>query len=195
MAGVPDFITHYHLPDRDPFMNLSELDEDQLPDVLADLAQITAAGRSQRRFGPRYMRLRQATERLLRERFIERGGQPSRHSPHYFVLGESPWFRGLYRDAAEVRAPLAGLPSDQVSFTYPDSVTSMGLLADFGIELPVRPHHRTVYRIEELHDVVARYGLPDDHEPDSYDGHQFEDFEHYIEVQVWSDDLVGIQRV
>jgi hypothetical protein len=194
VAAVPDFITHYHLPDRQPFLNLSDLDETALTAVLADLHATATSGRSQRRFGPRYMRLRRATERLMRDRFIERGGRPTRRSPHYFVLGESPWFRGLYQDAAEIRIPLARLPSEQVSFTYPDSVTSMGLLAEFGIELPVRPHHGIVFRIEELRDVITRYGLPEGQEPVSYDGHQFEEFEHYIEVQVWTDEVAMTQE-
>ena len=42
----------------------------------------------------------------------------------------------------------------------------------------------------ELGDLVERYGLPEGAEPRSYDGHQFEDFEHYVEVQVWSNDVL-----
>lgn len=192
MAGVPDFITHYHLPDRLPFLNLSELDDDRLAPVLAGLGDVAADGRSERRFGPRYMSLRRATERLLRQRFVERGGAPVRESPHYFVLGESAWFRGLYRDAAEVRIPIAGLPSEQVSFTYPDSVVSMGLLADYGIDVPARPHHGTVFRIEELASVIERYGLPSGPAPDTYLDYQFREFEQFVEVQVWADDVLGI---
>jgi hypothetical protein len=71
----------------------------------------------------------------------------------------------------------------------------MGLLTRFGIELPALPHHGTVFRIEELEAVIAKYGLPAALEPDSYDGHQFENFEHYIEVQVWADDVVAIRRL
>lgn len=194
MAAVPEYITHYHLPDRRPFLNLSDLDEHQLSAVLADLDGVSATGRSQRRFGPRYMQLRRATERLMRERFIHRGGRPARDSPHYFVLGQSPWFRGLYQDAAEIRVPLAQLPSDQVSFTYPDSITSMGLLADFGIALSVRPHHGTVFRIDELPTVIDAYGLPNGAAPGSYQGHRRDDFEHYIEVQVWTDDIAPLRQ-
>lgn len=92
---APDFVTHYHRADRAPFLSLSDLTETEARAVTTDLAQ---AGGSERRFGPRYHQLRRDTERLLRERFIARGGQPQRRSPHYFVLGESGWFRGLYRD-------------------------------------------------------------------------------------------------
>jgi len=187
---VPDFTTHYHLADRPPFLNLADLDDANLANVLSGLQGAAESGVSARRFGPRYMELRRGTEEVLRSRFIERGGRPTRSSPHYFVLGESPWFRGLYRDPAEVRLHLEDLPTEQVSFTYPDSVTSMGLLAEFGIKVSPRPYHGRVFRIDEVEAVIERYALPRSRKPATYDGHQFDDFEHYIEVQVWSDDAL-----
>lgn len=191
MTAVPDFITHYHLPDRRPFLNLSDLDDTSMGTVLSELRTTARTGFSQRQFGPRYMELRRSTETLLRSRFVGRGGRPSRTSPHYFVLGESPWFRGLYRDASEVRVPLAALRTEHVSVTYPDSVTSMGLLSGFGIDVSPRDHHENVYRIDELPGLIERCGLPSGVKPGSYEGHQRDDFEHYIEVQVWSDDAPG----
>jgi hypothetical protein len=190
VATIPDFITHYHLPDRQPFLNLSDLDDDELRSALSSLQAASERGASQRRFGSRYMQLRRATEELLRSRFIERGGTPTRRSPHYFVLGESAWFRGLYRDANAVRLLWEPLPTEQVSITYPDSVTSMGLLAAYGIAVAPRDYHGKVFRIEELADLVARYGLLEAGPPDSYEGHQFRDFEHYVEVQVWDDEAL-----
>lgn len=191
MTPIPDFITHYHVAGRRPFLNLSDLDEASLDKVLTALQTTAESSVSERRFGPRYMKLRHATEDVLRTRFIERGGRPTRTSPHYFVLGESAWFGGLYRYAAEVRVRLNDLPTEQVSVTYPDSVTSMGLLAEFGIEVAPRPYHGNVYRVEEIGDLIERYGLPRTGKPDTYEGHQFEDFDHYVEVQVWSDDALG----
>jgi hypothetical protein len=139
------------------------------------------------------MRLRRATEAVLRDRFTERGGRPERTSPHYFVLGESAWFAGLYGDAGVVHLPLEGIDTEQLSFTYPDSMTSMGLSQDFGMPVTPRPYHGTVYRIEELADVLRLNGYPRPPRPDSYDRHQFLEFEHYIEVQLWSDDPVRHQ--
>ncbi len=190
MSAIPDFITHYHLPDRDPFLNLSDLADESVEEVLTSLDAVAEAGSSERRFGPRYMKLRRRTEELLRKRFIGVGGRPVRQSPHYFVLGESEWFRGLYREAREVRIPLSVVPTHHVSLTYPDSVTSMGLLTEFGIHVTRQPYHGQVYRIEELAGLVDRYGIPRGARPPSYQGHQFKDFEHYIEVQVWADDTV-----
>lgn len=188
MDAIPDFVTHYHLPDRQPFLNLSDLDGPDLERVMAGLD-----GRSgQRRFGPRYLALRRATEDLLRARFVERGGRPERPTPHYFTLGASAWFKGLYDDAREVRLSLVELPEGQVSFTVPDSVTSMGLLPDFGVQVTPRDHHGRVFLIEELEEVARLHGLPNSPRPDSYEGHQFADFEHYTEVQVWSDNILGM---
>jgi len=158
--------------------------------VLSDLDRAAKAGTSQRRFGPRYMALRRETEALLRDRFIQRGGQPTRTSPHYFVLGESAWFQGLYREPATVQIDLGEIPTAQVSATYPDSVTSLGLLGQYGIHVPTRPQHGRVFRVEELQSVIDEYGLPEGAAPDTYEGHQVRDFEHYIEVQVWTDDVL-----
>jgi hypothetical protein len=66
----------------------------------------------------------------------------------------------------------------------------MGLLPEFGIHVARQPYHGKVYRIEELAGVVDCYGFPRGTRPRSYQGHQFRDFEHYIEVQVWADDTV-----
>lgn len=106
------------------------------------------------------------------------------------MLGESAWFGGLYRDAAEVRVRLSDLPTEQVSVTYPDSVTSIGPLAEFGINVYPRAYHGSVYRVEEIGELIERYGLPHGEKPDTYEGHQFDDFEHCVEVQVWSDDAL-----
>ena len=188
VTPIPDFITHYHLPDRRPFLNLSELDDESLAETIAELRIVGTAGRSERRFGPRYMSLRKRTEELLHHRFVQAGGRPQRRAPHYFVLGESAWFRGLYQDAAAVRLRLDDIPTEQISFTLPDSVAAMGLLPEYGIEVTPRPYHGTVFRIEELTDVAERYGLPGGARPASYQGYEFEDVEHFLEVQVWSDE-------
>lgn len=68
VAPIPDFITHYHLADRRPALNLSDLDEAGLNMVLSGLEATAAIGVSERRFGPRYMKLRRAREDVLRSR-------------------------------------------------------------------------------------------------------------------------------
>lgn len=166
VGGVPVFVTHYHRAGRRSFLSLSDLDEEQLAAVLAELATPEQGALSSRRFGPRYMALRRATEARARDLFIAAGGRPQRSAPHYFILGASAWFAGLYRDVAEVCLPLAALPADVTSATYADSITAMGLGVPLGLPAPDPEHADRVYRLEELEDLIARYGLPHDAAPE-----------------------------
>jgi hypothetical protein len=185
-TDVPGHVTHYAVAGRAPFLNLSDLPEDALDSVLGELARERAEGASSRVFGRRYMELRRLTEEKLRQRFIARGGHPERSAPHYFVLGASRWYRGLARDMDEVILEMAALPHDQTTFTYPDSFASMGLGTELGLHHEPRPYHGRVFRLDELADLVERFGMPAD-EPGAYDGYQVHPFEKYIEVQLWSD--------
>jgi hypothetical protein len=180
-------VTHYHVNGRAPFLNLSDVAENELNEVVRDLERERAQGASARVFGRRYMELRRRTEDKLRTLFIEVGGRPERDAPHYFVLGSSAWYRGLSYGMREVVLPLDRLPSDVSSFTYPDSFTSMALGPHYGLPQEPRPYHERVYRLEELPEVIDVYGLPAD-EVGEYDEYQHRVFEKYIEVQVWSDE-------
>ncbi|WP_395725980.1 hypothetical protein [Nakamurella sp.] len=186
MVVTPDFATHYHRADRAPFLNLSDLAPTQLTQVLAGLNSPDNAARSARRFGVRYIDLRRATEALARQLFVDRGGRPERTSPHYFVLGESDWFAGLYADAAHVRVPLAALPPDCTSWTWGDSISSLGLGTAFGLPAP-DPAHCNVFRIDELPAQVAIHGLPDRTDRTGYAGHEHTLINDYVEIQLWSD--------
>jgi len=83
--------------------------------------------------------------------------------------------------------PLADLPSETTSFTYPDSFTAMALVSAFSLPYEPKPYREEVFRIEQLHDLIGRYGLPSEEPDATYHGYQNRPFEKYIEVQVWSD--------
>jgi hypothetical protein len=187
---VPRFVTHYHLPGTAPFLNLSVLGDDDLALVLSALDRRREAGEHQRVFGGRYMELRRRTEEAMYDLFREVGGAPQRTAPHYFVLGVSRWYRGLAPGMQAVTVPLSELPSEVTSFTYPDSFTAMGLIAEYGLPYEPRPYHLRVFRLEELTHIVGVHGLPRDEEPLEYAGYERAQFEKYIEVQVWSDEPV-----
>jgi hypothetical protein len=187
---LPGFVTHYYLAGRRPFLSLSELGETQLAAVLADLGALRRSGKQHRPFGPRYMDLRRRTGARLRERFITAGGQPQRPVPHYFVLGDSPWYEGLGENMQRVQLPLSALPASQTSITYPDSFTAMALGTSSGLGYEPRPYHGRVFLLSELPRLVEQFGIPDPH----YDGHYRSwtswPAEAYIEVQLWSDDPI-----
>lgn len=192
MKGVlaPDYATHYHLADKAPFLNLSDLEEPELSRVIAELAERKRASGLKRIFGRRYMSLRQLTEARLYEKFIAAGGKPSRRAPHYFCLGSCPWFLNLAPDMREVVVPLSALPDDVTSFAYPDSFVSMHAGSELGLDLnaELRPYHQRVFRLDELPDVIREYGVPGGEVDDDYEGYHRRPFEKFIELQVWSDE-------
>jgi hypothetical protein len=57
-----DFATHYYLPDRRRFLNLSVLDDEAAAVVDREMTLLRAAGRQCRPFGCRYMEWRKLTE-------------------------------------------------------------------------------------------------------------------------------------
>jgi hypothetical protein len=187
IRSIPDFVTHYYLPGTRPFLNLSELSAEELPGVLLALDERREAGEHKRVFGSRYMALRRRADARLSELFEQAGGRPERAAPHYFVLGESAWYRGLAAGMQAAVMPVAELPSAVTSFTYPDSFTATGLVADFGLPYESRPYHHQAFRIEDLSEVVRKYGLPAEDPAPVYEGYEHRTFEKYIEVQVWSD--------
>ena len=188
---IPKFVTHYHLADKPPFLSLSDLAEVELATIMQDLQQRRASSGLKRVFGPRYMQLRRLTEARLYDLFRQAGGIPERRAPRYFVLGSSQWYRGLAPNTREVVLPLAHLPTEVTSFTYPDSFTAMAFGPQFGLPLEPRPYHEQVFRLPQLKDVVTKYGLPADETEGLYDGYAYRPFEKYIEVQVWSDEPIG----
>jgi hypothetical protein len=77
MAGeIPTFVTHYHLADKPPFLNLSDLAEPELAAVMQDLERRRVSSGLKRVFGARYMHLRRLTEGRLYELFLRAGGMP-----------------------------------------------------------------------------------------------------------------------
>ena len=112
-------------------------------------------------FGPRYMNLRRRTEARRHEMFVAAGGRPERRWPHYCVLGDSPWYAGLAEDMQRIQLPVSALPPGQVTFTYPDSFTAMGLGTSLGLGPPPRPCHGRVYLPGELPGLIEQIGMPD----------------------------------
>ena len=68
--NLPDFITHYHSQTNRPFQNLSDLEPNELSEVIEGLQQRRADNPGYKRmFGKRYMDFRRRTETKLRSLF------------------------------------------------------------------------------------------------------------------------------
>lgn len=188
--SIPRYVTHYYPAQDKPFQNLSEACEADLPRIIEALGEHRRTDSTYKRvFGRAYMAFRRDTEARLRELFLAAGGKSERRSPHYFVLGTSPWFAGLYPETKSVTLSLDELSPLTASFTYPDSGVAMGFGPKYGLPPePVQPYHNHVYLINDLAKVIALYGLPDGADNDSdYADYHRKKFEKYIEVQLWTD--------
>jgi hypothetical protein len=136
------------------------------------------------------MDLRRRTEARLRELFIAAGGQPQRPTPHYFVLGDSPWYEGLAENMQRVQLPLSALPASQTSIAYPDSFTAITPGTSSGLGHQAKPYHGQVFLLSELPGLVERFGIPDPRWDGNYQSWATWPAEAYIEVQLWSDDPI-----
>ncbi len=153
---VPDRVTHYYMPGRRPFMNLSDVMGDAVFEVMRELNELRREGAHRRPFGRVYIEWRRLTEAKLRALFLAAGGRPDRSAPHYFCLGSSPWFEGLADGMLSVSIPIAALPPDKTSFTLVDSFSAMGFGPQFGFEAVVEPHQQAVYPLADLSAVAGR---------------------------------------
>ncbi|MEI6423352.1 MAG: hypothetical protein WCP55_14110 [Lentisphaerota bacterium] len=183
----PDFVTHYHLSNRQPFLSLSDLDCDIEHHVFIEMLNKHKEDVNyRRRYGKNYLKVRRDCESKLRTLFQARGGSPRRNYPLYLVLGESDWFRKLNVAHAEVRIALSELSAETTSITFPDSFLAMNAKD--------KPYYEKVFLLSEIDEVLKRFGYPKAPIPNSYERYWEGDFEHYIEVQIWDDEIVEPYR-
>jgi hypothetical protein len=173
-------LTHYYLPDRKPFLNLSALSEDELKNVLEELREKTKRGESKRVFMDWYVDQRKETEKRIVKEFISKGGKPEKKYPHYFILGESIIQKSTTANMKEIIIPLSEISSEIISFTYPDSMASFDLEKDPKYKMP---YHGKVFTLEEIREVIREYKMP----ADEIGFTSRYGYPKYIEAQLWSD--------
>ncbi len=176
------WLYHYFERETGPFRNLSDLSVNEAQRVLDELRRVNGVFAAQRFDG--YLQRRQELEALARQRFLAKGGQPQRQTPHYMVVSACPWLQTWYRDGACIQGHLSLFPADQLSFTYGDLFPTFSPRVTDG-----REYRRQVYTLPEMEELVARYGLPQMWNAQGQHGP-----ERYIEVQVWADGIIGDLR-
>lgn len=187
---LPDTLYHYYEAERGPFRSMSELSREEFVALMDELStQQTPENRFDEGWKRDFYReFRPYVERVIRERFIEKGGRPTLVAPRYLTLGPTAWFLDWYKQPKMVAVPLDAVPDSVLSFTYPDSMMSY-LLAEDRFEPFAKfkqPYHGDVYTRTEIEYVVRDYGLPDEHDPVN-----IEHGNRIIEAQVW--DLEPLQ--
>ena len=188
-AQIPDFISHYYEKTRDPLKSVSELDREKAREIIRQITERKEGFSSNR--PPQYIDWRIDVENWLREGFIKKGGRPKRNNPHYFILGECEWMLGWYKNGNVLQKKLAEINPGQISITYPDSMVSYQLYQyhilqnnPYFKQEEHRPYHGQIFLLNELEELVSKYGLP---KALLQDGKPISPFEMYIEIQVWEE--------
>lgn len=127
---LPEYITHYFSGKDYMLKNLCNLPFEEAATVIADLKE--TGKRVWVHSG--YLRDRHRVEAWLYHEFVNKGKKPHLHHPLYFVLGENNDFfkqNGFFsdKDPEKLQLPLALFSSDMISFTYPDSMTSLNIVS------------------------------------------------------------------
>lgn len=178
-----DIFRYFYLNRRkDLFSNISEFYNGDTACCLSELIKNELASRT---YDNWYIQRRFAAESEMRAQFMQKGGTPVLEHPYYFTLGNcDDWFYRKKHSFGSLSFGLSEFDKNTVSFTYGDSVPNfMSEYADG------KEYRRKVYTYEEICGLIEKYGYPNDW--NAYGEHGPEN---YIEVQVWSDDLIGQYR-
>lgn len=101
-------------------------------------------------------------------------------SPYYMVVERSPWLSTWFEQPGVIKIPIEEFDTGKISFTYGDSMPAFSPRVNDGKE-----YRKKLYTYDEILEIIARYGLPQDWNDDGAHGP-----ERYIEAHVWTDDPV-----
>lgn len=173
------YLYHYFDKRSGPFRSLTALSEAEAFDVLEKIKierpDSLTAGRDRD-----YITKRMNCERTVRSEAANKGIIMDIASPYYLVVEHSPWLATWFEDPGVIKIPIEEFDTRKLSFTYGDSMPTFSPLITDGKE-----YRKKVYTYEEILDIIAGYGLPQDWNNDGSQGP-----ERYIEVQVWTDEPI-----
>ena len=170
---------HYYDKTGGPFKNLSDASIEEARKIMDEIKRSKPEVQCAKRHST-YIEDRLHYEELLRERFIEKGGTIRRRVPHYMVIEHSPWLSTWFENSAYLKIPLEEFDLSTVSFTYGDSHPTFSPRITDNKE-----YRKKLYFYDEILEIIAKYGLPQDWNDDGKFGP-----ERYIEAHIWSDEPI-----
>jgi hypothetical protein len=173
------FLYHYYDIRSGPFKSLTAVSPAKANEVIRKIKAERPDSLCAQR-DDNYVELRQNCERKLREAFAAKGGIMEIPSPHYMVLGSSPWLSTWYEKPAFIKIAVEEFDLRTVSFTYGDSMPTFSDRVNDGKE-----YRKKVYMYDEILKLIEKYGMPQDWNDDGRFGP-----ERYIEAHVWSDSVI-----
>lgn len=180
---IPDFISHYYLPDRKPFLNLSDLSKEEMEPIVEGLNNRMEEGRMHRGFPDWYFPQREEAEVNLRKAFVNGGGKPSRKAPHYFTLGTSKMIEWVYKeDFNKIEIPIELIKS-KLLFSIGDTLWTFSKSYNEKQKWENKWFQGRLYNYEEVEDIVKELQLDLDCEKS-----RFKHMVACIETFIWCDD-------
>ncbi|MDU1402995.1 hypothetical protein [Clostridium sp.] len=180
------FLYHYYDKMTGPFMNLSELANEEANFILKKIKENKPKAQSAQR-DYEYMFRRRMYEDILRKEFLKKGGIIKRDVPHYMVVEHSPWLSTWFENSSFVRISIEEFDTKTISFTYGDSHPTF---SPWPRDDDWKEYRRKLYTYEEILEIIKKYGLPQDWNNDGNYGP-----ERYIEAHIWSDDTINKYRI
>jgi hypothetical protein len=174
------YLYHYYSKSIGPFKNISDLPLTEAENLLKKMKLDNPSCQPATR-GDDYVKNRHYFENIVRNKFIEKGGQPKRKSPHYMIVEHYEWFMKWYDDTQYIRIPINEFDLKQLSFTYGDCFPTFDPNCRDGKE-----YREKIYNYDEILKIIEKYGLPQIWNPDWKLGP-----ETYVEVQIWNDDVIN----
>ena len=177
MSAMPEIVTHNYDPLYGLFGNICTL-----PDAEAQRVLDTIALSGKRFIRENYLRRRRETESWLLAECRRKLGGPVIEHPLYFFLGDMADGLDPSRPQSIV-LPLAALPTEMLTFTFPDSMASLPLSRYEEHVAHRMSYHGQVFTLEEIRRVIAEFGMPGEGRPTD----RSVPYDRFIEVQLWDD--------
>src|SRR5690554_5509295 len=99
---IPKYLTHYFERSAGPFLNICDLDEDEVQKIReSELSSDIKWSRF--KIWPEFMKSRRAADDLLMRLYQEKFRKTPPHRPAYAVLGDFHEIPGLYANPGSVR--------------------------------------------------------------------------------------------
>lgn len=178
VGGKMNFYRYFHNI-REPFLKITDIQSDNVQEYLNLIKNNSLAVKT---YNSEYLNNRLYAEKIMKEEFIKKGGKPVLDHPHYFVLENCDnWFYQSRDNVASLAIDSNKFSKDIVSFTYGDSVPTFIPRYNDGKE-----YRNKIYTMDEIGEIICKYFMPQLWNLNCQHG-----FENYIEVQVWSDEVIS----
>ena len=173
------YLYHYFDKRTGPFKSLTNVSREKAQEIIDRIKEERPNSQCAARHN-KYVEYRHNCEAILRREFAAKGGVMEKESPHYLVLGHSPWLSSWYEQTECIKIPIEEFDLRTVSFTYGDSMPTFSDSITDG-----REYRKKLYLYEEILEIIQKYGLPQEWNDDGTHGP-----ERYIEAHVWSDKTI-----